>query len=63
MAEIQRAFLQFLTLQIFQTLTIASAKSQIARGASHQPAFMNSCLLVTRVVPVYLLDELVLGVL
>ena len=27
-------------------------------GASHQPAFMGSCLLVTSVCPVYLVDEL-----
>ena len=33
-------------------------------GASHQPAFMDSSLtLVTRIWPVYLVDELVLGVL
>ena len=34
------------------------AKSRSARGASHQPAFMDRCLLLTRVWPVYLVDEL-----
>ena len=28
-------------------LYIASAKSRSARGASHQPAFMNSCLTIS----------------
>ena len=45
---------------------IASAKSWSVRGASYQPAFIDSCLLVTYtgfyICPVYLLDELVLGV-
>ena len=27
-------------------MCIALAKSQSARGASHQPAFMNSCLTI-----------------
>ena len=34
------------------------AKAQSARGVSHQPAFMDSCLLLTHVWPVYLVDEL-----
>ena len=49
----------FLTqVKIFQL--IALDKSGSIRGASHQPAFMRSCLLVTRVCPVYLVNELVL---
>ena len=44
-------------VNIMQT---ASAKFRIERGASHQPTFMDSCLLVARVWPVYLVDELVL---
>ena len=37
----------------------ASAKSQIVEGASHQPALMGSCLLVTYGSSVYLVvDEL-----
>ena len=38
-------------------LLIASAKSQNAREASHKPTLMGSCLLVTHVSPVYLVDE------
>ena len=34
-------------------------KSRSARGASHEPALMSSCLSVTRVCPVYLVDELI----
>ena len=41
-------------------MLIASAKSRSVRGASHQPAFMSSSLLVTRICPVYLVEELVL---
>ena len=37
---------------------IASAKSRSARGASPQPAVMVSCLLVTSVRPVYLVEGL-----
>ena len=33
------------------------AKSRSASGASHQPDFMGSCLLVKRVWPVYLVDR------
>ena len=44
-------------VNIMQT---ASAKFRIERGAFHQPTFMDSCLLVARVWPVYLVDELVL---
>ena len=33
---------------------MTSAKSWSMRGASHQPAFMGSCLLVTHVCPFYL---------
>ena len=44
-------------ISFFQTLNvvmlIASTKSRIARGTSHQPAVMVSCLLVMRVCPVY----------
>ena len=37
----------------------ASAKSQVVEGASHWPAVMSSCLLVTYGSPVYLVvDEL-----
>ena len=37
---------------------IGSAKSQSARGASHQSGDMGSCLSIfTRICPVYLLDE------
>ena len=45
---------------MFSIMQIPSAKCQSARGASHQSAFMGSCLLVTRVCPVYLVDKLVL---
>ena len=39
-------------------MLIASARSRSVRGSSHQSAFMNSCLtLVTRVCPVYLVEE------
>ena len=41
-------------------MLIASAKSWSVRGASHQPALMVSCLLVTRVCPVYLVERLVI---
>ena len=34
------------------------AKSQSARGVSHQHSFMDSYLLLTRIWPVYLVDEL-----
>ena len=34
------------------------AKFRGGRRASHQPAFMDSCLLLTRVWSVYLVDEL-----
>ena len=33
------------------------AKSRSASGASHQPDFLGSCLLVKRVWPVYLVDR------
>ena len=36
------------------------AKSQRARGTSHLPAFMDNCLLATRVYPIQLVDESVL---
>ena len=32
--------------QVWNSLWIASAKSQRVRGASHQPAFMGSCLTI-----------------
>ena len=41
-------------------ILIASGKSQSARGASHQPAFMSSCLTIihaTRVCLLYLVEE------
>ena len=43
-------------------MLIASIKSRGVRGASHQPAFIwvAASLLVTRVCPVYLVEELVL---
>ena len=45
--------LEFLSL----ILQIASAKSRSSRGASHQPADMGRRLLVTRICPVFLVDE------
>ena len=41
-------------------MLIASTKSQSERGASYQPAVMVSCLLVTCVCPVYLVEGLVI---
>ena len=41
-------------------LLIVLAKSQSTKGASLQPSFMGTWLLVTRVCPVYLVDKLVL---
>ena len=38
-------------------MCIASGKSRSAKGASRQPAFMDSCL--TCVFPVYLVDRLI----
>ena len=39
-------------------MCIASGKSGSAKGASRQPAFMDSCL--TCLFPVYLVDKLIL---
>ena len=39
-------------------MCIASGKSRSAKGASRQPAFMDSCL--TCLFPVYLVDKLIL---
>ena len=41
-------------------MLIASAKSQSARGASHQPTVIVSYLLVTHVCPAYLVEGLVI---
>ena len=45
-----------ITRVTFEIYTLA--KSRSVRGASDQPAFMGRCLLVTRVWPAYLVDEL-----
>ena len=51
---------RFISL-IFKCMLIASAKSWNARGASHQPVFMGSCMAISpRVCPVYLVEEFVL---
>ena len=49
--------MKFTTTRLtFEIYTLA--KSRSVRGASHQPAFMGRCLLLTRVWPAYLVDEL-----
>ena len=48
----------FVFLALFKH--VASTRSFRMRGTFNQPAFMGSCLLVTRVCPVYLVDTLVL---
>ena len=53
----QDSHLKFnITRVTFEIYTLA--KSRSVRGASHQPAFMDRCLLLTRVWPAYLVDEL-----
>ena len=42
-------------------MLIAAAKSRSARGASHQPPFMGSCLTISHTCyPAHLVDKLVL---
>ena len=49
---------------VFGIIYISSAKSRSARGASHQPAFMDSCLTISHARLARLSsDQLVLGVL